>query len=85
MGTEVSDDDIEDMSYKVRMSTASSIFITSNSSLEGGDASQCQKLLAEALRYLFDVDSDSPKAAQDLKFRIVSCMQKVRMIFDSRV
>jgi hypothetical protein len=78
---EISDDDIEDMSYKIRISTASSIFNTASSELEVGNASQCQKLLTGALRYLFDVDSDSPKAAQDLKVEIIACMQQVCNFF----
>jgi hypothetical protein len=84
MGTEVSDDEIEDMSYKVRMDTASSIFREANSLLKGGDVSLCQKLLSGALRYLFDVDSDSPKAAQVLKLEIVTCMQQVCLNFSSK-
>jgi hypothetical protein len=61
---DITDEDyIDDMSYRLRIDCA-------NSGLEEASAEK-------SLKYLFDVDSDSPKSAQDLKNRCVLLIQKV--------
>ena len=76
--TTVSDEEIEDMSYKARISQALSMFDAGKNLLKEGKASDCQTSLEDALRFLFDVDADSPKSAQDLKSGINDLMQQVR-------
>jgi hypothetical protein len=78
----ISDEEIEDMNYKDRMDQASQLFDRATSLFKDNDMGQCQSLLEEALRYLFDVDSDSPKSSQALKSAVRELVQKVRLSMD---
>ena len=63
------DDDVEEMSYRERITKAKELRELAAAS--SGDALDAAAHLRQALRYLFDVDEDSPKEAQMLRAAIL--------------
>ena len=72
-----SDEEIENMNYRDRIDQAKCMYEKASAFLNDGYGDECQKQLEEALRYLFDVDTDSPKSAQNLKRDLSDLMQQV--------
>ena len=71
------DDEVEEMSYRDRLAAAQGEFVVANAAAAKGELATAAAGLQEALRFLRDVDEDSPKEAQQLRAAVLEASRQV--------
>jgi len=70
---EMDDDEVDDMSYRERLTRAKKL----HSAAKGASLDEAAAHLKSALRFLYDVDEDSPKEAQELRAAVLGASSRV--------
>ena len=71
------DDEVEEMSYRDRLAAAQGELAAANAAAAKGELATAAAGLQEALRFLRDVDEDSPKEAQQLRAAVLEASRQV--------
>jgi len=71
------DNEVEDMSYRDRLSRAQELQAGAGRAAAQGELAAAAAGLTEALRFLRDVDEDSPKEAQQLRAAVLEASRQV--------